>query len=171
MKKNSTLFAILIILVLSNTGFGQKKKTTSIKLTGREYDLNDDVYVPFKYTRSFSMSADNFITTYKIYNPHTGDLFQIITATNIVSEKKVVVDVVDANGGMFAHIHSEETSYQSPSLEPFGFRGSAGAIGGNRVPNQLMVKFLNNKFQYIKVMNIDATPSDTDNYFDYILDK
>ena len=161
---------LLALLVLTSQVFGQKKKTVDIKLSGREYVLSEDEYVPFKYTRNFSAVGNDFVTTYEIYNPRTGRLFQIIKATHFISVKKIVVDIQDANGGIFAHINTEETTYNVPSLEPFGFRGSAGALGGNRVPNQLMVKFTNSKFQYIKVVNINATPSGSRDYYNYVLD-
>jgi hypothetical protein len=97
------------------------------------YVMNIDDYVSFKYTRSYSTSGNNFVTTYQVYSPTNGRLYQIITATHIVSESKIVVDIKDANGGIFAHINKEQTTYDTPTLEAFGFRGSAGMLS-DRVP-------------------------------------
>lgn len=141
------------------------------KYTGYEYDLNTDDYYPFKYTREYKEEGDIFKTIYKIYHPTKGHHAFTVTATHYKSEKKVKVDVEDAGGGIFAHINDEETTYETPSMEAFGFRGSVGALGGNRVPNQLMVKFVSNKYENVKVVHINASEPGTSNFYFYVLDE
>jgi len=141
------------------------------KYTGYEYDLNTDDYYPFKYTREYKEEGDVFKTIYKIYHPTKGHHAFTVTATHYKSEKKVKVDVEDAGGGIFAHINNEETTYETPSMEAFGYRGTVGALGGNRVPNQLMVKFVSNKYQNVKVVHINASEPGTSNFYFYVLDE
>jgi len=141
------------------------------KYTGYEYDLNTDDYYPFKYTREYKEEGDVFKTIYKIYHPTKGHHAFTVTATHYKSEKKVKVDVEDAGGGIFAHINDEETTYETPSMEAFGYRGTVGALGGNRVPNQLMVKFVSNKYQNVKVVHINASEPGTSNFYFYVLDE
>lgn len=158
------LMTISLVLFMTNA-------YSQTKYTGYEYDLNTDDYYPFKYTREYKEEGDTFITIYKIYHPTKGHHAFTVTATHYKSEKKVKVDVEDAGGGIFAHINDEETTYETPSMEPFGFRGTVGALGGNRVPNQLMVKFVSNKYENVKVVHINASEPGTSNFYFYVLDE
>lgn len=158
------LMTITLILFMTNA-------YSQTKYTGYEYDLNTDDYYPFKYTREYKEEGDIFKTIYKIYHPTKGHHAFTVTATHYKSEKKVKVDVEDAGGGIFAHINDEETTYETPSMEAFGFRGSVGALGGNRIPNQLMVKFVSNKYENVKVVHINASEPGTSNFYFYVLDE
>lgn len=169
MKKGITksikgLMTITLVLFMTSA-------YSQTKYTGYEYDLNTDDYYPFKYTREYKEEGDIFKTIYKIYHPTKGHHAFTVTATHYKSEKKVKVDVEDAGGGIFAHINDEETTYETPSMEAFGFRGSVGALGGNRVPNQLMVKFVSNKYENVKVVHINASEPGTSNFYFYVLDE
>lgn len=141
------------------------------KYTGYLYDLEYDDNYPFQYSRSYSEDSDTFVTTYKIYHATKGHHAVTVIATHYKSEKRVKVDIEDAGGGIFAHINDEETNYEEPSLEPFGFRGAVGALGGNRVPNQLMVKFVSSKFENVKVVHVNSTEPGTNNFQFYVLDE
>jgi len=169
MKKGITkavkgLMTITLVLFMTNA-------YSQTKYTGYEYDLNTDDYYPFKYTREYKEEGAIFKTIYKIYHPTKGHHAFTVTATHYKSEKKIKVDVEDAGGGIFAHINDEETTYETPSMEAFGFRGSVGALGGNRVPNQLMVKFVSNKYENVKVVHINASEPGTSNFYFYVLDE
>jgi len=39
-------------------------------------------------------------------------------------------------------------------MSGFGFKGADQILAGNRVPNQLAVKFLNKSFTYVKVIDV-----------------
>lgn len=158
------LMTISLVLFMTNA-------YSQTKYTGYEYDLNTDDYYSFKYTREYKEDGDIYKTIYKIYHPTKGHHAFTVTATHYKSEKKVKVDVEDAGGGIFAHINDEETTYETPSMEAFGFRGSVGALGGNRVPNQLMVKFVSNKYENVKVVHINASEPGTSNFYFYVLDE
>lgn len=158
------LMTITLVLFITNAN-------SQTKYTGYEYDLNTDDYYPFKYTREYKEDGDVYKTIYKIYHPTKGHHAFTVTATHFKSEKKVKVDVEDAGGGIFAHINDEETTYETPSMEAFGFRGTVGAMGGDRVPNQLMVKFVSNKYENVKVVHINASEPGTSNFFFYVLDE
>lgn len=169
MKHNMTktlksLLTLMLILFISNA-------YSQTKFTGYEYDIDTDDYYPFKYTREYKEDGDIYKTIYKIYHPTKGHHAFTVTAIHYKSEKKVTVDVEDAGGGIFAHINKEETTYETPSMEAFGFRGTVGALGGNRVPNQLMVKFVSNKFQNVKVVHINATEPGSSKFYFYVLDE
>jgi len=159
-----TVFTVLLTVFLTSA-------YSQTKYTGYQYVLNSDDYISFKYTREYKTVGENYVTIYKIYHPTKGHHAFTITATHYTADKKVKVDVEDAGGGIFAHINSEETTYETPSLEPFGFRGSVGALGGKRVPNQLMVKFVSNKFENVKVVHVNATEPGTNNFYFYVLDE
>lgn len=158
------LMMISLVLISGNT-FSQTK------FTGYEYVMSDDDYYPFKYTREYKEDGDTYKTIYKIYHPTKGHHAITVTATHTKSDNKVVVDIEEAGGGLFAHMNKEETTYDTPSMEPFGFRGDIGLLGGTRVPNQLMVKFVSNKFENIKVVHVNATSSGTSNFIFYVLDE
>ena len=140
------LLSSLFLAAAPTNSYGQTK------YTGYEYDVNTDNYYPFKYTREYKEGGSVYLTIYKIYHPTKGHHVFTITATHNKSVKTVKVDVEIAGGGMLSHINDEETSYETLSMKPFGFRGTVGKLGGNRVPNQLMVKFVSNKYENVKVV-------------------
>ena len=85
-------------------------------------------------------------------------------------EKKVEVITEEADGGIFAQLNKEETTYDVPSLEVFGFRGNVGLLGGKKVPNQLAVKFSSSKLEYIKVLSVLGSNYNNDFEF-FVLDN
>lgn len=159
------LLALTLILFVS-TAYSQTK------YTGYAYVLNSDDYVTIKYTRAYSGSGDEFVTKYTIYHPTKGYAWITVTATHNRADKTVKISVDDTNEGIFSHINDEETTYETPSLEAFGFRGSVGALAGKRVPNQLMVKFVSNKFENVKVVHVlGSEKSDFNNTMYFVLDE
>lgn len=159
------LLALTLILFVS-TAYSQTK------YTGYAYVLNSDDYVTIKYTRAYSGSSDEFVTKYTIYHPTKGYAWITVTATHNRADKTVKISVDDTNEGIFSHINDEETTYETPSLEVFGFRGSVGALAGKRVPNQLMVKFVSNKFENVKVVHVlGSEKSDFNNTMYFVLDE
>ena len=164
-NKTSKFIITLSLFLISFTSISQTK------YTGYQYVMNGDNYYSFKYTREYKVEDSIYKTIYKIYHPKKGYHFITIIANHYKNEKKVVVEVRDAGGGILSEINTEQTTYENPSMEPFGFRGAAGALGGNRIPNQLMVKFASKKFENVKVVNVNATESGTNNFIYYILDE
>jgi len=167
--KKIILTAVVPLLTLSMTSFMSPFQQQTY-LRGYQYLVSTNHDTPFKYTRVYSNSGNEFVTKYTIYHPTEGYASIIITATHFKDEKKIVVKVTDAGGGIFADINQEETTYETASLSPFGFKGSVRALGGNRVPNQLMVKFASNKFENIKVMHIAGSHENNDFKF-FVLDE
>lgn len=148
MRKFILTLTVGFLTTFMTYGQASKKVATSqVLMTGYQYLMSKNDFTSFKYSRILSAFGDNFITKYKIYHPVTGKYFLTITATHYKSEKKVEVVVEDANGGIFSDINKEETTYEIPTLAPFGFRGAVGGLGGKKVPNQLAVKFTNAKFE------------------------
>lgn len=169
MKKKNELkikgLLIMLMVIIMSSAYSQTK------YTGYQYVVNDDDYYSFKYTREYKEEGNIYTTIYKIYHPTKGHHAITVTAVHNKSEKKVKVDIENAGGGIFAHINDEETTYETASMEPFGFRGSVGALGGNRVPNQLMVKFVSSKYENVKVVHVNATEPATSNFIFYVLDE
>ncbi len=166
-KTASTVtLTLLIMLMTSLTSSGQQKKF----LRGYQYLVSTNHDTPFNYTRVYSGSGDEFVTTYTIYHPTEGYASIIITATHFKAEKKVIVKVDDAGGGIFSDINKKETTYETASLSPFGISGVAKALGGSRVPNQLKLKFASAKFENVKVVHVAGSHEHNDSEF-FILDE
>ena len=155
----------LIILAMLMVGITTYPQT---KYTGYQYSVNSDAYYPFKYTREYEESRDIYTTVYKIYHPTKDRHIITITAVHNKPNKEVKVDIEIPGGGILAHIRSEEISYEVASIEPFGRRGSLGVLGGDRVPNQLMVRFVSNSFENIKVFHIYGTEPGSSNQVFYV---
>lgn len=163
------IYALTVILTFL-TMFQNESFAQNI-LYGYQYNLNTDENTKFKYTRDYSESGDEYVTTYKIYHPTKGYHAITVTATHKKAEKKVIVKVEYATGGIFSDICTEETTYEEPSIKPFGFRGAVGAIGGNRVPNQLKVKFVSTKYENVKVLHVNGTVTGRSDFTFYVLDE
>jgi hypothetical protein len=174
MKKHKiTCLIVALLMLLVGVANAQTAKNSKsggqVVYTGIQYLLSTDTDRPIKYTRNYSGGGDEFVTTYKLYHPTKGYHAITITATHFKALKKVEVKVVDAGGGLFSDINTEEITYEAPSMESFGYRGSVGALGGDRVPNQLMVKFASSKFENVKIAHIMGFHEDNEWEF-FILD-
>lgn len=160
------LMIITFFLCMSNNSYSQTK------FTGAIYIMSSDKFVPIKYTRSYSGSGNEFITKYTIFHPQKGNAWMTVTATHNKSNKSVEISVDDTKGSIFSQIHDEKTTYETPSLEPFGFRGTLGALNGKRTPNQLMVKFASNKYENVKVVHVwGSDVHDFENTYFFVLDE
>ena len=166
MTKNLKGILVLTLILFVSNAYSQTK------YTGYAYVLNSDDYVAVKYTRAYSGSGNEFVTKYTIYHPTKGYAWITVLATHNIANKTVKISVDDTNEGIFSHINDEETTYETPSLEAFGFRGSVGALAGKRVPNQLMVRFVSNKFENVKVVHVlGSEKADFNNTMYFVLDE
>ena len=167
---NKALLIFTIIFSIAFVTFGQtaKKESTQTFLKGNRYFVFADELIAFNYTRTYSRSGGNFITTYKIYDPADGMHDLTITATHDPNTKKVVVMKEYADPKTYAPMGSEETTYDAASLEPFGVKGSDGESSDIN-PHQLKVKFTSSKFENINVCQILALRKSNDTEF-FLLD-
>ena len=170
------ILSILVFVLLDLTiCFGQTTKQSTPRktlTTGYVYVLSSDNYIPVKYSRTFSKIGDDFVTKYTVYHPSKGYAWRTITATHYKSDKKVKVSVDDINESIFSHINDEETTYSDASLDSFGLRGGVGALGGKRVPNQLMVRFANVKYENVILAHVlGSEKSDFNSQAYFILDE
>jgi hypothetical protein len=169
------LFVFLLFLqsfTALNT-FGQGARKTNSKaglLTGYQYRLSRDSYTSFKYSRVYSSADGEFITTYKIFHPANGRYVYTVIATHNKIEQTVKVLIKDTSGGIFSRVNDESTDYETPSLSPFGIRGDVALLAGDKVPNQLAVKFVNAKYENVKVLSVAGSRDNNDFVF-YILEK
>lgn len=137
--------------------------------TGYQYLLSSDDYTPFRYTKKYVNASGVYKTIYSLYHPIKGTVAIIITVKHYKAEKKVVVEINDNSGSVFSFINKEEMTYSTPSMKLFGFRGDYAIIGGKKVPNQLALKFTNNKFEFVNVHSVIGDPESNGEFF--ILDK
>jgi hypothetical protein len=164
--KNSIIAIVIAFTFIVSIAKAQKQSWYK----GYQYYASDESSYEFKYTRKYIVVNDDFLTIYNVYSLKIGRIVRIITAKHIVKEKKVVVEIKDAKGGVFSKLNEEECSYKNLSLKPFGFRGTLAALKPNML-NQLMVKFSSSKFQYINIMEVNGTENNDDNFFFYLLDE
>jgi hypothetical protein len=160
------LFCLIAFFPTQNL-FAQSAKYTGYYCTGLD-DLT-----PIKYTREYTEVADTFITTYKIYSPTYGHYLNI-TATHYKPEKKIVVSIDDITVSIGGHIHTEEITYDTPSMKMFGRRGSFQSMfdAQGRLPNDLALKFVSKKYENVKVVNITRGVDYSDGSTSwYILDE
>ncbi|KQS36181.1 hypothetical protein [Pedobacter sp. Leaf194] len=121
--------------------------------TGFIYVTDTDSRIPFKYKVAYSTDENgNYLSKYKvlIYGDYKFD----VIAKHIKSENKVIVEVHQAGGGILSLVSKQETTYSTPSTSGFGSKGVGQILGGNRVPNQIAVKFLAKSFAYVKVIDV-----------------
>lgn len=153
-KMNTKKLVLLITLLFAFTSsYSQKKSTTKSKQTGNIYVTDTDSKIPFIYKVSYMIDSEgNYLSKYKIliYGEYKFD----IIAKHIKAKKKIEVEVAGAGGGILSTISEQSTEYETPSLKLFGFQGAANMLGGKRVPYQLAVGFLSNKFTYVKVYEV-----------------
>lgn len=140
-------------LLVFQTCQAQTKFKKAGRLTGYVYQTDGNT-VPFIYKVLYQIDTiGNYITQYKVYidGKYKFDVF----GTHDKRKKYVKVEVDVAGGGVFAAVaEAQDTNYKTPILGPFGFEGVGSVIGGNHVPSQLAVQFVNSKFTFIKVINV-----------------
>lgn len=171
MKKN--LFATTIGLFASLIIYGQYTITTVRNpniMTGYKYLTRTNHFTSFRYTRSYSISGDNFQTVYRLFHPRRGTQIFTIIATHYKSDQKVEVVTESVIDKVSEEINKEKTNYVIPSLAKFGFRGSVGTLRRKKIPDQLAVKFESAKFENVKVVNVLGSKKNNDYEF-FILDE
>jgi len=155
---------IFALLLLSLKSYSQKF------LKGYEYTLEENKFYPINYLRTYSHSDSLFTTTYSIYSPKGSVLLYTIIAMHRKSDKRIFVDVMNSNVSNYP-INSEETEYDIPSLNPFGNNTRIHGIGEDKVPTILKVMFTSEKFENVKVLNINATEKGTTDFIWFVLDR
>jgi len=144
---------ILLFIATLHSANGQQKKKSSIPSTGFIYVTDTDSRIPFRYKATYVTDENgNYLSKYKVLI-HGDYKFDVI-AKHIKSENKIIVEVHQAGGGILSLVSKQETTYSTPTMSAFGFKGVGQALGGNRVPNQLAVKFSNKTYTYIKVIDV-----------------
>jgi hypothetical protein len=162
---NMKRLLIILLTILPFYSFSQQF------LRGYQYVLNSDKIYAFDYTRNFKKVGNKYLTIYNIYDPSNRKHLYVITATHTKEDKHVSIDVNEANNSVFANLNTEETNYENFSLKSFGFRGSIGELGGDKVPNQIEVKFASTNYDYVKVVNVNGTSPGTNDFIFFILDR
>ena len=160
-KKNYLIISLIFMLFVGNI-------YSQTKYTGYYYSVNLDDYTSFKYTREYKENGSVYKTIYKIYHPTKGTHIYTVIAEHFKSKKKIVVKSLNSDGGTFALLNEEETTYDKPSMEFFGYGGIYAVASDS--PNQLMVKFISNKYENIKVAHLFASKRNSDYHF-FILDE
>lgn len=160
-KKNKILIPLIFLLFVGNI-------YSQTKYTGYYYSVNLDDYSSFKYTREYKENGNVYETIYKIYHPTKGFHIYTVIAKHIKSEKKIIVRSENAGGGNFSLLNEEDTTYENPSMEFFGYGGISNFT--DNAPNQLMVKFVSDKYENVKVAHLYASKENSDYHF-FILDE
>lgn len=153
-RKKMGLFAFSLFLFTTNIFAQTATKYTGYFCTGTA--PND--LTSFKYTREYKTeSAGVFVTLYKISSLRDG-YYLNIKATHYKTENKIVVDIDDITvNEQFGHISTEEITYDEPTLKTFGRANVFKANGMDpqgRLPNDLGLKFINQKFETIKIVHV-----------------
>jgi hypothetical protein len=141
-----TLFLILFTLCIFLPSYGQGR------YRGYLYTLQTDTRELFEYSVRTSAVGDGvYRTNYSLYD-NTGKVRYTITADHFKEEREVLVQVNDERYLLTVMNGKDKTTYEVPSLKPFGFRGNIGLFDKS-APNQLSVQFISNKFTYVRVLN------------------
>jgi hypothetical protein len=157
-----TIFLVLFSLCIFTTSNGQRR------YQGFLYTLQTDSREPFLYSvRTSTVGEGIYQTKYSLYD-NGGKVRYTITADHFKEEKKVVVQVYDERFLLTVMNGKDETTYEVPSLKPFGFRGNVG-IFDKAAPNQLSVQFVSNKYNFVRILNFLG--SYEDNIFQFFIFK
>ncbi len=184
MKKSGVIKYLLPLFFLSscNSNRSERSEGESVSYTevskkekeifdGHIYSVNDNSSSYFKYERKFDNAGDEtFITVYKIFDPNRGSEAITITATHWKYMKYVQVKA-QYSSGVMRDINIEDVKYKTESLNAFGKEGTYRLLGGNSIPAQIAVKFVDTSYTYINVVNVAG--SHVNGMWDqfFILDK
>lgn len=144
----------------------RKNKNKTIMLSnGSLYDVVSKNKTPYYFTKKYSKTSKFvFNTTYSIYNSEK-KATNIVIAVHNKLKHSVSVSVKDLNQDGFPILNVENTRYESPYMGRFGSVGKVGAIGKakavSNTPSQLMVKFVNKRYDYVKVISIANAHEDS----------
>ncbi|OQP44182.1 hypothetical protein A4H97_33570 [Niastella yeongjuensis] len=146
------IIALLLIISFSVTN-------AQTRFAGYLYTVQTGFKEKFEYSAVTIFSDGVYKTIYRIFKPGSSTNRYTITASHLKDEKKVIVEVKDERYLLSAMNGKEETTYDSPSLRLFGFRGNL-AVFDKSAPNQLAVKFISSNFSYVKVSSFLGSYSD-----------
>lgn len=91
-------------------------------------------------------------TTYKIINPKSSEHIITIRLTHFEKDNLIQVRTSWVKGGVLSEVNEQQINYQNKSLKPFGIVGDVKLLGGNSVPNQLMLQFDNDRFESVSII-------------------
>jgi hypothetical protein len=155
MKK--AIFLLAVVFICSNL-------KAQNRFTGYLYTLQSGAKERFEYSVTTSFSDGVYKTVYRLFKPGSQKNRYSITASNFKDSKKVVVVVNDKQYLLSVMNGKEETTYDTFSLKPFGFRGNL-SIFDKSAPSQLAVQFISNRFEYVKVLSFLGSYSDNIDQF------
>ncbi|WP_207516105.1 hypothetical protein [Longitalea luteola] len=150
MKRNLLALVLITSFIVANA---------QSRYSGYLHTLQTGFKEKFEYSASTTFSGGVYKTIYRIFKPGSSTNRYTIIASHFKDEKKVTVEVRDERYLLSAMNGKEETTYDSPSLKLFGFRGNL-AMFDKSAPNQLAVKFISSSFSYIKVSSFLGSYSD-----------
>lgn len=142
-----TYLSIIFLLVVVVSSEAQKR------YSGHFVHALDWYQITF--TREFQENENVFTTIYRISSRENG-YYLDVKATHYKNEKKIVVDIDDVTVKGGVHISTQELTYEVPSTEMFGLKGAFKAQfdAQNQLPNKILVQFVSNKFENVKVLEI-----------------
>ena len=152
---------IICIVLFAASFFSLKGQ---VRYTGYLYSSQEGTKEKFEYSASTSFADGAFKTIYKIFKPGSKKNRYTVTASHYQEQKKVIVEVNDEQYLLSDMNGKEETTYETPSLKPFGFRGNLGLFDKS-APSQLAVQFLSAKGEYVRVISFLGSPTGNDTQF------
>lgn len=135
-----------------------------VRYTDYLYSSKEGTKEKFEYLASTSFADGAFKTIYKIFKPGSKKNRYTITASHYKEQKKVVVEVNDEQYLLSEMTGKEETTYEIPSMKPFGFRGNLGLFDKS-APSQLAVQFVSPRAEYVRVLSFLGSSADGDFQF------
>jgi hypothetical protein len=148
---------MIIFLVIFAASFSTVK--AQIRYTGYLYSSEEGSKEKFEYSASTSVSDGAFKTIYKIFRPGSKKNRYTIIASHYKEQKKIVVEVNDEQYILSDMTGKEETTYEYPTMKPFGFRGNLGILDKS-APAQLAVQFLSAEGEYVRVLSFLGSSAD-----------
>lgn len=119
--------------------------------------------VDLTYLKKYSSPEEGvYLTSYTVYDK-AGRPLIYINATHYKQRKHITVDIEDADGGVFSHIHSEKYDYEEPMENFFGINGNYRILGGNKYTPQLTLFFPDKSHERINVITTNANDYRIDN--------
>jgi TonB family protein len=164
MKPVSLNLFFLSLLLSSNTLYSQKANRHLAYEQAVNLHSGNVIVIKMAYSKHYMLGEQGiFITKYTIYNQSKEYLY--ITAIHDKNNNHIKVDVVDADGGIFSHINTEEYDYSEPTPKAFGIEGNWRVMGGKKYPLQLVLDFPNIKHEYVNVYTINGTSINDNNSY------
>jgi hypothetical protein len=165
--------------VVKTAGIAKKNKTVKKSKTvfkkGFIYVVASQQKIPLMFSRAYTKSGKNiFTTTYSVYNDKKQSIANI-RATHNKTTHVVEVVIRDFQVSGNPVVNSERTTYASPYMGRFGSIGKVGAGAGRgkaNNPGQMIVKFINRRFDYVQVVSVADAHEDSGKQLQvYVLDE